>query len=297
MPHHRAQLHDLIRNGFCAARLQADLFHITGDVHYLMLVLPPRRTILTIHDCISLQRLEQAGPRLKYWLLWLLYYYLPMRRAIYITTVSAKSKQELRRFVGAKLATKVRVIGNYYDPTLRHVPKPNLSDPPVLLQIGTADHKNLLRLAEALDGIPCKLVVVGQLRPYQHTFLTASSIDYEERVDLSDEQMRAAYEACDIVTFITTYEGFGMPILEAQAVGRAVLTADLSPMNEIAGAGACLVDPYDVAAIRKALARLMHDASYRDAVIAAGYANASHYTLDRVAVQYDALYAEVTAHD
>lgn len=51
--------------------------HVTGDVHYLGLGVHRRRTVLTIHDTVALDRL--AGWR--YWLLWLLWYRLPMRRA------------------------------------------------------------------------------------------------------------------------------------------------------------------------------------------------------------------------
>jgi glycosyltransferase involved in cell wall biosynthesis len=47
------------------------------------------------------------------------------------------------------------------------------------------------------------------------------------------------------MSFISTYEGFGMPILEAQATGTPIVTSNISPMKDIAGKGAILVNPYD----------------------------------------------------
>ena len=71
------------------------------------------------------------------------------------------------------------------------------------------------------------------------------------------EEVVALYQSCDAVCFVSTYEGFGLPILKAQAVGRPVLTSDISPLREVAGEGALKVDPLDVAAIRSGLTRLI----------------------------------------
>ena len=57
--------------------------------------------------------------------------------------------------------------------------------------------------------------------------------------------MADRYAAADIIIFPSLYEGFGLPILEGQKAGRAVLTSNIPPMTEVAGGGACLVDPYD----------------------------------------------------
>ena len=76
------------------------------------------------------------------------------------------------------------------------------------------------------------------------------SIRYVYKCDLSNQEILDEYMNCDIVSFPSLYEGFGMPIIEGQAVGRVVFTSDLEPMKEIAGDAALLVDPYSIESIR-----------------------------------------------
>jgi glycosyltransferase involved in cell wall biosynthesis len=96
-----------------------------------------------------------------------------------------------------------------------------------------------------------------------------------------------------MLLFASTYEGFGLPIIEAQAVGRPVITSDLCSMPEAAGGAACLVDPYDVAAIRQAVLRVMEDHEYRDDLIARGLVNVERFRASKVAAQYAQLYRTV----
>ncbi|ANQ47868.2 glycosyltransferase family 4 protein [Flammeovirga sp. MY04] len=56
-----------------------------------------------------------------------------------------------------------------------------------------------------------------------------------------------------MMCFYSLNEGFGLPILEAQSIGRPVLTSNISSMLEVAGNGALLIDPYDVSSIKKSL--------------------------------------------
>ncbi|MGJ7498562.1 glycosyltransferase [Variovorax sp. RT4R15] len=66
--------------------------------------------------------------------------------------------------------------------------------------------------------------------------------------DVSHKQLCALYSRATALLFPSLQEGFGWPVIEAQACGCPVFTSDLAPMNEIAGAGACYIDPNDAAA-------------------------------------------------
>lgn len=279
---------------FVARQSWPGLVHVTGDAHYAVLALPASRTVLTIHDCITLDA-NRHRP-LQYALFWLFWFYLPIRRAAVVTTISDKTRQELLRLVG-RVAQKVVVVPNGYDPVFVRNAQPFDTKTPTLLHIGTAPHKNLTRLTEALDGLACTLVIVGPLTPEAVANLAKRRIVYRNYVNLSRAEVVQLYIDCDIVVFVSTYEGFGMPILEAHAVGRAVITSDLSPMRDVAGGVAHLVDPTDVAAIRQGILRLMHDDAYWQRLIDAGYRNAQRYTLATVVAQYAVLYDRLARNE
>jgi glycosyltransferase involved in cell wall biosynthesis len=101
------------------------------------------------------------------------------------------------------------------------------------------------------------------------------------------------YEKCDIVSFISTSEGFGMPIIEANAIGRICITGNVTSMPEIAANAAHLVDPFDIQQIHEGFQSLINDKPYRDSLIVNGYKNANRFSAASLAKQYAALYYEV----
>lgn len=107
---------------------------------------------------------------------------------------------------------------------------------------------------------------------------------------LTDEELVQAYRRCDMVVFASLYEGFGLPILEAQAMGRPVITSNFGAMREAAGGGALLVDPYSVEAIREAVLRITREPALREDLIAKGRENAERFRAEAVAARYGELY-------
>src|SRR5450755_260080 len=83
------------------------VYHVTGDVHYALLVLPSSRTILTIHDCVFLHTSSGIKRKILKWL----FLDMPVKRASVITTVSEFSRQEILNFTGCS-PDKVIVIPN-----------------------------------------------------------------------------------------------------------------------------------------------------------------------------------------
>jgi glycosyltransferase involved in cell wall biosynthesis len=162
---------------------------------------------------------------------------------------------------------------------------------PRVLHVGTTPNKNLSRVIAALQGIPCCLVIVGRLEESVLAELQRLDVAFENHVAIDHDAMRQLYAGSDIISFPSTYEGFGMPILEGQAVGRPVLTSNLEPMRSVAGdGGALLVDPDSVSAIRDGFLALMGDPALRFRLVAAGLQNCRRHSLDAVAGMYQALY-------
>lgn len=279
-----------IVNIIAAAVRQGQVNHVTGDVHYLALMLRKRRTLLTIHDCRSLHRLN--GWRRE--LVRFLWYILPMRRVALVSVVSEATKADLLQNV-AYPRERIRVVYNCVTGNVEPIVRAFNSEKPRILQIGTGDNKNLLRVVGALGNLSCHLRIVGKLTAEQLEALAIAGIEYSSVFDLSDGEMRREYADCDLVVFASTYEGFGLPIVEANAIGRAVVTSNVAPMTEVGIDAVCYVDPCSVTSIREGIRRVVEDDAFRDRLIANGFANARRFHPAAIASEYAAIYRELAA--
>jgi len=279
-----------VYNALEAARRQSGINHITGDIHYVSFFLKKKRTLLTIHDCITLERLRGL-PKVVFFFLW---YWLPEKRSQIISVVSQSTKRELLNYVHCD-PDKIRVVPCCVSPAFELCFRAFNRQKPLILQVGTWENKNLLRLISALQGISCHLHIIGNLTAKQIEALGHYCIEYSNVVALSRGKVVEQYRACDMVVFPSTYEGFGLPILEAQATGRPIVTSNILSMPEVAGGGACLVDPFSVESIREGVLRVIHDADYRETTVQRGLRNVEHFQPRAVASKYVELYEELIA--
>lgn len=287
----RFQSHGLFKrlyNIFEAYFNQGDINHITGDVHYLAYFLKKNKTVLTIHDCVMLEKL--TGLKQKIFLI--LWYWLPIKRSTLITVISESTRLELLRYLKID-EKKIKVIHNCVSPAFEPSPKIWNKTKPVILQIGTKENKNIPRVAESLIGIKCHFRIIGKLSNEQRNVLEKKQIEYTSAAGISDEHLGKEYRDADMVVFVSTYEGFGLPIIEAQATGRPVVTSNFLSMPEVAGDAACLVDPYKTSSIRGGILKIMNNKIYREKLIALGYKNVERFRPECIAVDYLKVYKEI----
>ena len=264
------------------------LFHITGDVHYAVLALPKKSTVLTIHDLVFLE--ASWGIR-KYFLKWI-YLKLPVSRAKYITTISEKSKKEI--VLHCKCSQdKIIVIPNPVDSNIRFEIKKFNQTEPRFLFIGLKENKNFDRTIQAISGIKIHLRIIGILNAAQKALLQIHKINYSSDSSISDEQLIQEYIDCDAILFPSIYEGFGLPVIEGFKAGRPVITSNLEPMNEISQGAALLVNPFSVASIREAVIKLINNEQLRDELVERGFEVVKQYEVETIAQQYINLWSKI----
>lgn len=288
-PCRRATPVALLRNLWWAGSFRnAEVLHQTGDIHYAVLGMRRARTVLTIHDLRFIE--ETSG--LKRWFFQWLWLELPCRRAAAVTVISDFTRQRLLAACRVR-PDKVRVIPNCVAPEFIPLEKPWPVTTPRLLLVGTTPNKNLERVVAACAGLDVSLCLLGRLSEEQTKLLENAGLKFEEHSGLSRAGVVELYQSCDLIGFVSTYEGFGMPILEAQATGRPVLTSNTEPMATVAGEGALLVDPFDEDDIRRGLTRLIGEPALREALVRKGFENVARYSPEAVAGQYAELYRDV----
>jgi glycosyltransferase involved in cell wall biosynthesis len=269
---------------------QGDVNHVTGTVHFLTFLLKRRRTILTILDCGSLDRMKGWRRRV-FWVFW---FWAPSKRCAVITVISQFTKQEVLKHLRCD-PVKIEVVYCTVSPEFTASPYVFNQDCPTILQVGTNYNKNIDRVAVALDGVRCRLVVVGPLSARQASMLREHGIDFENHVDVPRDELPILYQHADLVMFASVYEGFGLPIVEANAVGRPVITSRVASMPEVGADAACYVDPYDTASIRAGVERICRDEVYRQQLISNGFRNVERFRTPAIAQQFAKLYRRVYA--
>lgn len=269
-------------------RSKNTIYHITGDVHYMAMV-TGSKSVLTIHDVKSIVK----GSFLKRIFMKLFWFWLPALFVKRITVISEFTKMEVEKILPF-VKKKIRVIHNPVDEIFEFETYHFNNEKPRILLLGTKDNKNLVRIFESLKGINCDILVIGQPTDEQLNLIQNLQLNVTFKFNLTQKEVVAEYIACDLLCFASIYEGFGMPIIEAQAVGRPVLTSNLGAMKEVAIDSAYLVDPYDVNSIRTGIINLIEDEALRNSIIQKGQKNVQRFSVEVIAKKYMEIYNEIS---
>jgi len=266
---------------------QGDVNHILGDVNFISLLMKKNKTINTFLDCRLINEF-QGIKKIIYKYFWFI---IPIYKSCKCTFISDFTKNEILKFIYLISDKKFEVIPV---PLVRNFTIKNISSSNnKVLIIGTAEHKNINNMIKATVGLNIDIDIVGDLKEETRFFMKKNNIKYRNYVDISDEKIDFLYKTNAILMMVSKYEGFGMPIVEAQQSGLAVITSNIEPMKSVAGEGAIFVEPHNIFEIRKAIIKLLEDKDYVTKLINSGIYNSNRYKDIFVLDKYKKIYQDM----
>lgn len=257
----------------------------------------PRRSVSMILDLGYFYPDLRAYKMLDTWYMRLA---LPLaaRRAWKVFTISEYTRQDVLRLF--KVPPE-KVITTHLAPSTGHgrvTDERKLEDvrqryhlvrPFIFYPTSFSPRKNVERLLEAFrsvsDQIPHHLYLTGRQTWRKNEIMERLTGTLSERVHLlgsvPSDDMPAIYTLADFTVYVSLFEGFGLPVVEAFRCGSPVMISDLTSLPEVAGDAALVVEGYNTESIRQGLLRLARDESLRRELVARGYQRAVDFTWER----------------
>ncbi|PZO35887.1 MAG: mannosyltransferase [Pseudanabaena frigida] len=251
------------------------------------------RNVVMVHDFIPLRFPKRFSPLTPYH-----QYYVPqvLSQSEHIICNSQSTARDIVKFCNIP-AYKITPIllaydSKHFQPSIEKEPISRSHNPPYFLYIGRHDpYKNISRLISAFADIPSnheyELWLAGpsddrytpSLKKQVQELGIANQVKFLDYVSYDD--LPKIISGAIALVFVSLWEGFGLPVIEAMACGTPVITSNLASMPEVAGDAAILVDPYKVEEISDAMQAIANDAGLRSHLSELSLARASQFSWEK----------------
>jgi glycosyltransferase involved in cell wall biosynthesis len=283
---------------------RADIYHSLFHLLPLGLRLgrwAPRRIVVSLHDLIWLDRDPRAEPRRieAEWLRRFGGIAIPhaLRAADHVICGSDATSNRAARWVppGRRTTVHYGIDASWLGPLATHD-----TSPPYIAAFGVAKaYKNIRCLIRALPLVrlrhpDLRLVLIGGDGGAAEEIHQAGLTSHVSvRSPVSDPDVRALIGGARVFVVPSLVEGFGLPALEAMALGTPLVISDIDALREVAGDAALPFDPADERKLADAITRLLDDDALRSELVMRGHARASAFTWSRTAAGTLAVYERV----
>ncbi len=276
--------------------------HVLFVLAHTVPIIHPRQTVVTVHGLEYEFSPQSYGFWERLYMRWSIRY--SVRAAACVIAVSENTKRDLIRLYAVP-EEKIQVIYEgvslpNYESSLNVLnskfigldiqSKFKIPNSKFFLFVGRLEtRKNIIRIIEAFEqfkkktGLAYTLVLAGkpgygwraisdmlQVTRYKQDIILPGYVTEEEKWEL--------LKNAEAFLFPSLYEGFGLPVIEAQSVGTPVITSNTSSLPEVAGRGAILIDPTSVPALAEAMERIVRDQKKRADIIEKATRNADRFS-------------------
>ncbi len=293
-------------------RAGVDLLHALA---FVAPVAAPCPFVLTVYDLSFLRYPEAFRPFNRWYLSRFTAH--SVKRARAIMTISESTRQDVINFLDAP-PDRVQTIYCGVDDKFRPLPETEIAafkaarrlPDTFMLYLGTLEpRKNVDGLIRAyahwrkLDqNAPPLILAGGKGWYYNKIFELVKALNLTESIRfpgyISPKELPLWYNAASLFVYPSHFEGFGLPVLEAMACGRPVITSDVSSLPEVAGvdgSAARLIDPTNIEALAEAMAQLMSQPDLRASMSEGGLARSARFSWEKTAKETVAVYKKVLA--
>lgn len=275
---------DTLRSAKAMSSVKNAVVFFPGYIPPLVSHLP---YVFTVHDLNHLDREENASFSKR------VFYNTIIkngcRKAEYIFTVSEFSRQRIIDWTHVA-SSKVINVGNGVSPHFSpQGDSINYTFDFLLCVSNRKRHKNEEGVIKAfhLADIDKEIKLVFTGKPSINIENMITSLGLKDRIVftgfIESSELPKLYRSAKALVFPSFYEGFGLPVIEAQASGIPVITSSTTSLGEVSGGAALLVDPYRVAEITSAIEVVCHDPNKVSKLTSEGLINAKKYTWERTA--------------
>lgn len=308
------------------ATLHSKLLRYDPEVLHSFYPLVPmlwrRKLLTTIHDLQPLYDRQFTGgrPAPKRWLydsFYRIFYPAAIRRADFLISDSFATKEYLLDMFPTASDKILVVHGAPGRECFRHVSEEEVDrvrekyslPKRYMLYLGsTRPNKNLQMMLDAFEEFLRRcpeqddlywVVVVKTDRFFDPFFARIREKNMLRRVQIheqiSEQEKVVFYNQAELLYFVTKFEGFGLPVLEAQAQGVPVVTSSHAALPEVAGSGALICDPDDLDSIVDALERFYQERGVRERLVDAGQHNVQRFSWKKAAGEIVDMYNHLLA--